>query len=351
MKIILTGACGFAGSTLAAELRAGLENLEIVGVDNLSRSGSEMNRPVLEKLGVQLLHLDIRSATDLDALPEADFVIDAAAKPSVLAGVGGETSSRQVMEHNLLGTINLLEYCKRQRAGLILLSTSRVYSIAALARLTVEIADSAYRLARELNIPGVSRLGVREDFSTTPPLSLYGSAKLASEYLALEYGEAFNFPVWINRCGVLAGAGQFGKADQGIFSFWIHSYRARRPLGYIGFGGEGYQVRDCLHPRDLAPVLRKQLLGASGNRVSNFSGGVANSISLRKLSDWCANRFGPHAIDRGSEERPFDVPWLVLDSTQAEKQWDWRPQTSIERVLEEIAAHAEAHPEWLDLSR
>ena len=36
--------------------------------------------------------------------------------------------------------------------------------------------------------------------------------------LILEYGECFGFPVWINRCGVLAGAGQFGKADQGIFS-------------------------------------------------------------------------------------------------------------------------------------
>jgi CDP-paratose 2-epimerase len=43
--------------------------------------------------------------------------------------------------------------------------------------------------------------------------------------------------VHINRCGVLAGAGQFGKADQGIFSFWIHSYRARRPMKYIGFEG------------------------------------------------------------------------------------------------------------------
>ena len=49
-----------------------------------------------------------------------------------------------------------------------------------------------------------------------------GASKLASEQLILEYGNSFDFPVWINRCGVLAGAGQFGKADQGIFSYWIH---------------------------------------------------------------------------------------------------------------------------------
>src|SRR5207247_9786355 len=60
--------------------------------------------------------------------------------------------------------------------------------------------------------------------STTPPVSLYGSTKLASEFIALEYGGAFGLPVWINRCGVLAGAGQFGTPDQGIFAFWINSY-------------------------------------------------------------------------------------------------------------------------------
>ena len=70
-------------------------------------------------------------------------------------------------------------------------------------------------------------LGISEDFPTTAPLSLYGASKLASETLILEYGECFDFPVWINRCGVLAGAGQFGKADQGIFSFWIHSFREK----------------------------------------------------------------------------------------------------------------------------
>jgi CDP-paratose 2-epimerase len=70
-------------------------------------------------------HLDIRNASDINSLPPADWVIDAAANPSVLAGVDGKTSSRQLIEHNLLGTINLLEYCKAHRAGFVLLSTSR----------------------------------------------------------------------------------------------------------------------------------------------------------------------------------------------------------------------------------
>jgi len=52
-------------------------------------------------------------------VPAVDWVIDAAANPSVLAGVDGRTSSRQLVEHNLGGTVNLLEFCKAHRAGFV----------------------------------------------------------------------------------------------------------------------------------------------------------------------------------------------------------------------------------------
>jgi CDP-paratose 2-epimerase len=347
VKLLLTGACGFAGSTIAEAMLASRESLEIVGVDNFIRAGSELNRGRLLALGVKLVHVDIRSATDVATLPKADWVLDCAANPSVLAGVDGRTSSRQLLEHNLGGTINLLEYCKDHRAGFILLSTSRVYSIAALGGLETEVVEGGFRPAPQ-EVRGLTEQGVAESFSTAPPISLYGVAKLASEQLALEYGETFGLPMWINRCGVLAGAGQFGKADQGIFSFWIHSWRAGRPLKYIGFGGHGHQVRDCLHPRDLVPVLLQQMAGAAGPRIQNLSGGVGQSMSLRQLSDWCAGRFGPREVTSDPLPRPFDLPWLVLDSSLARRSWPWRPETSMERILEEIAAHAEANPAWLD---
>ncbi len=350
MKIILTGACGFAGSTIASALLETREGLEIIGVDNLSRPGSELNRIALQKIGVPLRHLDIRSASDISALETADWVIDAAANPSVLAGVSEGATSRQLVEHNLVGTINLLEYCKTHRAGFILLSTSRVYSISALTSLKLVVKDHAYRPAAQ-KIRGLTSAGISEAFSTEPPLSLYGVAKRASEQLALEYGNSFGFNVYINRCGVLAGAGQFGKADQGIFSFWIHSYKWKKPLQYIGFGAQGHQVRDILHPRDLVPVLLRQMTGRPGPSICNFGGGAASSMSLHQLSAWCAARFGSHKVNRGRQKRQFDLPWLVLDSSLAAEQWKWRPQTSRETILEEIARHAEQHPDWLQISR
>src|SRR5690349_9359992 len=105
MRILITGACGFVGSTLAGGLRAGWPDWEIVGLDNLVRVGSESNRPLLRRQGVKLFHGDIRNPSDLEPLPRCDWILDAAANPSVLAGVDGKTSSRQLLEHNLGGTI------------------------------------------------------------------------------------------------------------------------------------------------------------------------------------------------------------------------------------------------------
>ena len=355
MNIFITGICGCVGSTLARELRAADPDVEIFGIDNLTRPGSERNCRALKAEGIRVVHGDIRAQSDVDALPPADWVLDAAANPSVLAGVDGTTSSRQLVEHNLGGTVNLLEFCKRHGAGFTLLSTSRVYAIEPLCSVKVEARDGAFVPTAGQDFPaGLSAEGVAESFSTQAPVSLYGSTKLASEALALEYGATFGFPVWINRCGVLAGAGQFGRPDQGIFSFWINSWLRRAPLKYIGFDGMGHQVRDALHPRDLVPVLHAQFaepLGTEKPRVVNFSGGAENSLSLRQLSAWCEQEFGfAHEVGHQAEDRPFDIPWMVLDPSLAKEVWDWSPGASIKEILGEIAAHARENEDWLQLS-
>jgi CDP-paratose 2-epimerase len=350
LKILVTGAAGFAGSNISRSILEHSCDVEILGFDNLSRSGSEINVKLVEELGVRLIRGDARVQSDLDSVSTVDWVIDCAANPSVLAGLDGQVSSRQVMEHNLLGTINLLEYCKKHGAGLILLSTSRVYSAKALAQLPVHKKGDGFQLEKDYSETGISGKGISEVFPTSAPISLYGASKLASETLISEYGEAFGFPVWINRCGVLAGAGQFGKADQGIFSYWIHSFRERKPLRYIGFGGSGLQVRDALHPRDLVPLLVRQMEEPEREvpKVMNLGGGVENSISLKQLSDWSEERFGPSEVLASEEERPMDAPWIVMDSSMAREVWDWTPKTTLNEILEEIAKHAEANPQWLD---
>ena len=349
MKVLITGVCGFVGSRLASSLREHLASCAIVGLDNLLRPGSETNRRELARLGVQFVHGDLRLRSDLEALPACDWVIDAAAHPSVLAGVDGRSSPRQLSEHNLGGTLNILEYCREHKAGLVLLSSSRVYSVRDLATLPVQVRGNAFAYVDKTGAPsGVSAAGLLESFPTRQPISLYGATKLASEIMAVEYGLAFEFPVWINRCGVLAGAGQFGTAEQGIFSYWLHAHAARRPLRYIGFGGHGHQVRDAFHPADLAALVALQLQrDPPVDPIYNVGGGASNSMSLAQLTAWCDQRFGPHAPQPDTRPRPFDIPWLVMDSSRAAADFGWVSRHSLEHILDEIGEHARANPDWL----
>jgi CDP-paratose 2-epimerase len=353
MKLLITGICGFVGSSLAQGLLERREGISIYGIDNLMRPGSEMNRARLRELGVTLVHGDVRLASDLEALPSVDWVIDAAANPSVLAGIQTGFTSRQLIEHNLGSVVNVLEYCKSHKAALLLLSTSRVYSIQALTSLPLKADGDGFCLDASAPLPvGVSGRGIGVDFSTRAPISLYGSTKLAAEALALEYGQAFDFPVWINRCGVLAGAGQFGTPDQGVFSYWIHAHARRRPLRYIGFDGAGKQTRDVFHPRDLTVLADAQMnCGRSnGQRVYCAGGGRSNAISLAQLTAWCDRRFGQHAPGADPRPRPYDLPWVVMDSSDAARDFGWRIEVPLENILDEIAQHAASHPDWLERS-
>ena len=199
---------------------------------------------------------------------------------------------------------------------------------------------------------GLTTNGIGPGFATQAPVSLYGATKLSSEIMALEYGAAFDFPVWITRCGVLAGAGQFGTPAQGVFAFWVNAHLRRRPMRYIGFNGAGYQTRDALHPRDLAALLIAQM-GTSrpdGQRVYTAGGGPANAMSLAQLTAWCDQRFGRHAPTIDAEPRMYDIPWVAMDNTGAANDFGWRIEMPLPAILEGIAQHAYNHPEWLEVS-
>jgi CDP-paratose 2-epimerase len=353
MRLLITGVCGFVGSSLATWFRQHKPAFEVIGIDNFIRPGSESNRSTLKSLGIAVHHGDVRNASDFENLPKVDWLIDAAANPSVLAGADNRTSSRQLVEHNLQGTLNMVEYCKRVEAGVVLLSTSRVYSIPALTSLPLIPRPLSFEWDEAATSPrGASRFGLDVEFPTSPPVSLYGSTKLASELLALEYGHAFSLPVWIDRCGVMAGSGQFGTAEQGIFSFWLRAYAQKRPLKYIGFEGSGRQVRDALHPDDLAELVYLQMQHSNGieNRIFNAGGGPENAMSLAQLTAWCAKRFGEHPVEADPVPRPFDVPWVVMDNRRAGEQFGWSPKRNLVSILDEIADHAIANPNWLELS-
>ncbi len=349
IKILITGIAGFVGCNMARSFKGHFADIDIMGIDNLSRRGSEANLAELKELGCKVIHGDIRCKEDIDDLPKVDWVLDCAAIPTVTAGVDSGTLA--LINNNLTGTIFLLEKCRRDNCGFIILSTSRVYSINELASLPIDENEYALAIRKNAAYPqGFSEYGIAENFSIAAPVSLYGATKLASEMLALEYHYTFGFPVWINRCGVIAGPGQFGKIDQGIFSFWIYQYLLNKPLSFIGFGGTGKQVRDMIHPYDVFRLVEKQISGSNSAapRVLNIGGGLDNALSLAQLDQFCKEHIiRGKQINKVSENRKFDIPLYISDCRQARLHWDWQPTITAHQLLDQILKYATANIEYL----
>jgi len=336
-QILILGGAGFIGSSLAIGLKERHSDWNIICLDNLRRQGSELNLPRLREKGIQIIRGDIRSAADLDADSlNVDTIIDCSAEPSVLAGF---TSPQYMLQTNLLGTINVLELARKTKAELLFLSTSRIYPIAALKALTLIESSTRFNLADCQEILGVSSQGIAEKFPLSGSRSLYGATKLASELLIEEYRQAYGLRAIINRCGVITGPWQMGKVDQGVFTLWVAAHYFKKPLRYIGYGGEGKQVRDLLHVRDLLSLIDYQIthFEALDGDILNVGGGVSNSLSLLEATQLCQEiTRNQILIQPVEDERPGDVPLFITDASKICQKTGWKPQLSPQETLQEI---------------
>jgi CDP-paratose 2-epimerase len=356
--VLLTGGAGFVGSSLAVRWKQDRPRDEVIAFDSLRRSGSELALPRLAEAGVRFVKGDLRRREDLAALPGADLVIDCAALPSVKAGyqakAGYDGSARDVLDTNLGGTVECLELCRRHGAGLVFLSTSRVYSIDALRALPLIRTDTRLELGVGASGPGFSQDGITGDFPTSGSRSLYGTSKLCSELLVAEYAAAFGLRAVVARFGVIAGPWQMGAVDQGFFALFAARHLYGGPLDYIGFGGEGLQVRDVLHVEDAYAFVRMQAdeLGRrSGGAcaVHNLGGGPRNSVSLRELCERCRAATGRRlAIGSRPETHPADVPYYVADNGAVQKATGWQVERTLDAILEDTLAWLEEHAASLE---
>jgi len=339
-RLLVTGGAGFVGSNLAIALAQRHPDRQVVAFDNLARRGSELNLPRLREGGVRFVHGDVREQSDLLSLDPIDALVECSAEPSVLAGTTG--SPDFLVRTNLLGAYHCLELARRDAAQVVFLSTSRVYPVAALEALAWHEAETRFELAGDQPAPGASAAGVSERFTLEGRRTLYGASKLAAEQLLAEY----DVPWVVNRCGVIAGPWQLGKVDQGVFTHWALSFRAGRPLRYLGYGGTGKQVRDLLHVDDLVDLVELQLgePAAWAGATVNVGGGRACSLSLLEATELCRELSGNDVpVDGTAEGRPGDVRIYLSDCAALHARTSWRPRRTPRDVLADIFAWIDDH--------
>ena len=318
MKILITGGCGFVGSNLAIYFKNNAIGTKVNTLDNLSRKGALLNLDRLKKKKIKNFKKDISNYNELKNLPKYDLIVDCCAEAAV------EESKREidkVFYTNLVGTFNILKKCTKDKAKLIFLSSSRVYSINNLRRLKK------------------NKFLVNEKFDTSGPKSLYGFSKYSSEHLIKEFSFLYKIKYIINRLGVISGPWQFGKQDQGFVSLWIWKHINRKKLSYIGFGGKGSQIRDVLHIADVCKLIAKQIkkMNSINNLTLNAGGGSKNAISLKGLTIIC-QKITSNKIKIFSEKNTseYDIPYYVTNNSKVNKIYNWYPQKRVFNIIKDI---------------
>ena len=336
-SILITGGCGFVGSNLAIGLKKKYSAYNISVLDNLKRSGSELNINRIKEAGIHFIHGDIRSKEDFEQIGKTNVIIDAAAEPSVLAGLDGGRD--YMINTNFNGTANTLEFAFRQKADFIFLSTSRVYPINHIENISYKEEKTRFSIAKKQTFTGISEKGIAENFPMDGFRSLYGATKYGSELLVNEYHSLLGMRTIINRCGVITGPYQMGKIDQGVMVLWVARHFWKKNLSYIGYGGEGKQVRDVLHVDDLLRLVDYQIhnIKKINGETFNIGGGVEKSVSLQELTSLCEKVTGNKIkISKAKENRKADIRIYISDYSKAKRKINWEPKHSIGQMVADI---------------
>ena len=341
-KILIMGGCGFIGSNMAVHYMA--KGWEVVTYDNYSCPGAKKNATWLEKSAISLQqangngHLrqvrgDVR---DLESLQEAMNGVDVVAR--MAAQVAVTTSVEDPMEDflvNALGGMNVLEAARTCGSDPIVLyaSTNKVYG--GMEHLRVSGSTLRYHF---IDYPE----GIAEDF----PIDLhspYGCSKGACDLYMIDHARIYGLRTVVFRQSCIYGPRQFGVEDQGWVAHFIISAVLGRPLTIYG---DGKQVRDVLHVRDLLEAfdLAVDNIDVCAGKAYNLGGGPGNAISLLEL----IYRLEPE-LDKAipltfDDWRPGDQRVYISDVRKAERDMGWTPRTSIGEGLKDLC-------EWVKVNK
>ena len=334
IKIMIAGGCGFIGSSLANFFLSKYSNSKIYILDNLMRPGSEINLERLRNDRLVFFKSDLSNKTSFNNLPICDIFIDAAADPSVLSGI--DSSVLTLINNNFNTTINAIEWCAKVKCKFLFLSTSRVYPIKILDKISYIETSSRFEWIKNQNIEGLSNEGIKESLNMNGYRSLYGSSKYSSELFILEYGRYKNLQYIINRCSMIAGPWQMGKMDQGVVSYWLSSHIFKKELKYIGYSGNGKQVRDILHINDLCNLIDQQINNwpKVNSQIFNIGGGKKNSLSLLELTKLINQITGIYLpILKDKKKRNGDIRIFITDNKKIKNILGWEPILNTKKIV------------------
>ena len=330
MRVFITGGAGFVGCTLAQNR---LDRGDVVTVfDNLSRPRTQHNLEWLQSLAnssrLHFVHDDVRNfegLRDAVAAAQPDLIVHLAAQVAVTTSV---RNPREDFEINALGTFNVLEAARAQSTppAVFYASTNKVYG----------------GMEDVVIVPGETRYAYQDfpnGIDENRPLdfhSPYGCSKGAGDQYVRDYARIYGMRTVVFRQSTIYGPRQFGVEDQGWLAHFIIATITGKPLTIYG---DGKQVRDMLHVRDLISAYDHawNSLEVAAGQVFNVGGGMANTISIWTETGPRLEKLAGRPIPvTYSEWRPGDQPVFISDNSKAARMLGWSPKVSLDEGVPEI---------------
>lgn len=331
MRILVTGAAGFIGAFLSKKLLETSSD-EIIGVDNLNDyydvSLKEARLKELEKFGKFIfIKGDISDKKFLDNLFEKykfDVVVNLAAQ----AGVRYSIDHPDVyISSNIIGFYNILECVRKHPVKhLVYASSSSVYG-------------------------GNKKVPFSTEDKVDNPVSLYAATKKSDELLAHSYSKLYNIPTTGLRFFTVYGP--MGRPDMAYFSFTnklikgetieIFNYgNCKRDFTYIDDIVDGIikvisRAPEKRNGEDGLPIPPYKIYNIGNNKPENLLDFVEILSSELVKAGVLDKDYDFDSHKKLVAMQPGDVPVTYADVSELEKDFGFKPSTSLREGLRKFA--------------
>lgn len=343
MRFLITGSFGFIATNAFEYFKE--QGHQVIGIDNLSRKGSERNLERLKEKYNLVRNKDyyLIDITEAEQLEKAIIAI----KPDVILHLAAQTAVTTSIElprfdfmNNALGTFNILEAVRKYCPNCIVLysSTNKVYG-------NLE--------KHELMVVGDFNGDERYEFEDTEAIdenepldfhSPYGCSKGCADQYVRDYARIYGLKTIVFRQSCIYGEWQNGSLDQGWISWLTASAIMDKPITIFG---DGMQVRDILYIQDLLEAYNSAIehIKKTSGQVYNIGGGVENTLSLIELLRYLNHELKKPLDVNFAPERPGDQKVYVSDISKALRDFGWYPKFDMNDGLDNIVNWTRQHIE------
>ncbi len=336
--ILITGAAGFIGANLARALLQEVENVKIVGIDNMNDyydvSLKEFRLKQIEELTKKVSGTflfvkgsiaDRKCIDDVFAAERPDVVVNLAAQAGVRYSIENPDS---YVESNLIGFYNILEACRHSYdngqtgvAHLVYASSSSVYG-----------SNKKIPYAAEDKVDN--------------PVSLYAATKKSNELLAHAYSKLYGIPSTGLRFFTVYGPA--GRPDMAYFGFTdklvknetikIFNYgNCKRDFTYIDDIVTGVQAVMQCAPLPNEEGVKYKIYNIGNNKPENLLDFVDILQEALKDAGVLAADYDFEAHKEFVGMQPGDVEITYADVSELERDFGFKPSTSLQEGIRRFA--------------